>query len=491
MPVKSLNAFTEGAEWPPPSEKARLKRYAENRILWQAREDRLTIRLGKTYVPALEEAQKFILDLYSLLTDVWVKALFGEPPAWSAGEDEDSKEHKDLSALATRVAFNRVGKEVAQDRSIFGDGVFTIAMEGGKATINPQPPHHWFPVVSPNNIRRVTAHVLADVIEQGSVGAKQRYLVLEIHERGRIQHRVHRLTNAVANTEGGKIGPRVSLTSILPEIAARVGVGDAGLERTGVDNDFLIAHVANDRLSDELYGMSDYSRIDTTVNGLEERLDQINDILRKHAEPMLYGPQIAMYQDVNGVWRFNSQDKYIAMIDKDDPVPGYITWDGKLDDALANFNLLMEQFYLQTRTTPAAFGQLKGGLAESGSALRRLMLPVLQRAALIQQDLDPEMKRVLTIAGKLERLEFGEISSEWFDGLPPDEFETAQSVSLYRAAGVMSRYQAVKAQHNDWRDKQIKAEIERIDDDEAVTAGAGGGLIPAGLDPVNGGNADE
>lgn len=488
MPVKSLSAFNEGAEWPPPSEKSRLKRYAENRILWQGKADRIAQRLGHPYVPAIDQAEKFILNIHKRLSTLWADMLFGEQPLWTAGE-EDAPEYKKLQELIKRVKLNTVGYEVALDCSIYGSGVFRVGMENGKATIDAQPPRHWFPVVSPNNIRRVTAHVLADVIEQGSVGAKQRYLVLEIHERGRIQHRVHRLTNAVANTEGGKIGPRVSLTSILPEIAAREDVGDAGLERTGVD-DFLIHPVHNLRTSDETYGRDDYSDLDTIINGLEERLDQINDILRKHAEPMLYGPQVAMYQDVNGVWRFNSQDKYIAMLDKDDPVPGYITWDGKLDDALANFNLLMENFYVVSETTPAAFGQLKSGLAESGSALKRLMFVVLKKAGRIQTQLDPAMKRALAIAGELESTDFGDIGSHWFDGLPPDTLEDAQAVNLYMQSGTMSRYEAIQTRHIDWTDAQIQDALDKIDEDSATVAGAGGGLPPPNLDPVNGGGDD-
>lgn len=485
MPVKSLNAFNEGAEWPPPSEKERLKRYRENRILWKGKADRITQRLGTPYVPAIGEADKFILNIHKRLSTLWADMLFGEQPLWSAGDD-NSREYKALQELITRIKLNTVGYEVALDCSIYGDGVLRVAMEGGKATIDAQPPRHWFPVVSPNNIRRVTAHVLADVIDYRSpAGISRQYLVLEIHTRGKIQHRIHELNNTGQNAEGGKIGPRVSLTGILPEIAARENVGDVGLEQTGVD-DFLIIPVHNLRTSDETYGKDDYSDLDTIINGLEERLDQINDILRKHAEPILYGSQLSMTQNAGGAWIFNSQDKFFPLFDKEDVVPGYVTWDGKLDDALANFNLLTEQLYLISETTPAAFGQLKSGLAESGSALKRLMFPVLGKTSRLQMHFDPAMKQALTVAGELENQDFGDIGSQWFDGLPNDITELSQSIQLMVTSGVMSRYQAISKQNPDWTDAQIQDEIDAIDLDSATVAGAGGGLPPANIDPTNG-----
>ena len=471
MPVKSLNAFNQGAEWPPPSERSRLDRYAQNRILWKAEDDRTTSLKGKDYVKTLDEPARFILNIHKRLSTLWADMLFGEQPLWTAG-DENTPEYKALQTLIERVRLNTVGYEVALDCSIYGDGIIRVGMENGRATIDAQPPRYWFPVVSPNNIRRVQAHVLADVITESVAGVNRNYLVLEIHERGRIQHRVHRLTNFQDGK--GKIAERVNLSSFLPDIARRDGVGDAGIEQTGVD-DFLIIPVHNLRTSDEAYGKDDYSDLDTLAGGLEERLDQINDILRKHAEPWMYGSQFTLEQDASGKLFLNTKNKYLTMLDKEDPVPGYLTWDGKLTDALENFNLLMEQLYFVSETTPAAFGQLKSGLAESGSALKRLMLPVLAKTSRLQMHFDPAMKRALSIAGQLEGADFGTIGSQWFDGLPGDDLEIAQSVNLYMQSGTMSRYEAIQARHPDWTDSQIQGELDAIDGDNATVAGAGGG----------------
>ncbi|MGI1692105.1 hypothetical protein [Thermoanaerobacter uzonensis] len=53
----------------------------------------------------------------------------------------------------------------------------------------------------------------------------------------------------------------------------------------------------------------------------------------------------------------------------------------------------MEQMYILSNTTTAAFGQLKSGLAESGSALRRLMMAPLTKVNRVRR-FDPVVKKV-------------------------------------------------------------------------------------------------
>ena len=53
--------------------------------------------------------------------------------------------------------------------------------------------------------------------------------------------------------------------------------------------------------------------------------------------------------------------------------------DGQLEAAFKQIELLMEQLYIWSETSAAAFGQLKAGLAESGTALPRLMIAPLAK----------------------------------------------------------------------------------------------------------------
>ena len=111
----------------------------------------------------------------------------------------------------------------------------------------------------------------------------------------------------------------------------------------------------------------------------EIRVAQISRILDKHADPNLYGPDSALEHDAQtGEWKFRGGGKFYPVGPGEQP-PGYVTWDGQLDAAFREIELLMEQLYILSETSAAAFGQLKSGLAESGSALRRLMMAPLAK----------------------------------------------------------------------------------------------------------------
>ncbi|WDU84561.1 phage portal protein [Caloramator sp. Dgby_cultured_2] len=110
---------------------------------------------------------------------------------------------------------------------------------------------------------------------------------------------------------------------------------------------------------------------------------------------------------------------------------------------------LLEQFYALSETSAAAFGQLKSGLAESGTALRRLMMAPLSKVNRIRMRLDPAIKKVLNIASQLDAnlgkgVKLENINIMWKDGLPNDEKEQAEIYSTLVQNGLISRETALK-----------------------------------------------
>ena len=248
--------------------------------------------------------------------------------------------------------------EVALDVSRFGVGLFKIRHDE-RAIVEAQTPLVWFPVVQPDNVKDVTAHVLGwdyEQEEQSGWGAKlQRYLKLEIHEKGRITTRLHKMA-------AGNIA----------------GLIEENVVQTGVD-DFLVVPVFNLSTSDRLAGLDDYSDLDSIVQELEVRLAQISRILDKHADPNMCGPDSALEQDPqSGQWTFRGGGKYFP-VGQGEQAPAYVTWEGQLDAAFKELDVLMEQFYTLSETSAAAFGRLRP-LSRERSALRRLMMaPLLKQ----------------------------------------------------------------------------------------------------------------
>ena len=46
--------------------------------------------------------------------------------------------------------------------------------------------------------------------------------------------------------------------------------------------------------SDRVYGIDDYTDLDSIVSEIEVRISQISKILDKHAEPSMQGPETAL-----------------------------------------------------------------------------------------------------------------------------------------------------------------------------------------------------
>lgn len=459
--LTSLDFLDQGRAWPPPSELERMQLYNENRDLFEGQHD----KVFKDWVRLLRDDQKatmeIILNWPKRLSTLFADLLLGEPPQVKAG-DEDSPE-QDVVTRHAKAGLLNTAYEVALDVSRFGVGLFKARYDKS-GIIEAQTPLCWFPVVRPDNVKDVTHHVLAwdyEETEQTILGARTlRRLKVEIHERGRLTTRVYDITS-------GNISAQIEPEQVV---------------MTGVD-DFLVVPVYNLSTSDRLTGLDDYSDLDSVVQELEIRVAQISRILDKHADPNMYGPSSAWEQDpTTGAWGLKGGGKFYA-VEQGEQAPGYVVWDGQLEAAFKQIELLMEQLYVLSETTAAAFGQLKAGLAESGSALKRLMLAPLAKVNRIRMRFDPALKQVLSVVSALEaaqgmanavRLE--DIHITWQDGLPDDETERTQ-IEVQRYGVGLTSLEAALGRLDGLDGEALQAEIDRIKAEQQANRPEGfGGL---------------
>jgi hypothetical protein len=448
--LTSLDFLKSGKPWPPPTEAERLERYAQNKLLFEGKHE----QVYKDWIRLLREDQQatleMVLNWHKRLTLLFADLLLGEPPRVKAG-DQDSKEQKAVERIIEDNDLFNVAYEVALDVSRYGTGIFKIRYDG-RAIIEGQQPAIWFPVVKPDNIKEIQAHVLAwtyeeDVQERGKTVTKK-YLQTEIHEKGKI-------ITAKYPVENNVIGPALEYQET----------------ETGVD-EFLIVPINNILTTDRITGLDDYSDLDSIIQEIEVRIAQISRILDKHADPNMYGPDTALDQDSKtGQWLFRSGGKYFPVGDGEQP-PGYVTWDGQLEAAFKHIDLLMEQLYILSETSAAAFGQLKAGLAESGTALRRLMLAPLAKVNRIRMRFDPALKEVLWLASLLERaqgmagaVELENIHIDWKDGLPDDDVELTQNEVQRYTTGLTSLESSLRRLYG-LEGEALKEEIDRINGEQ-------------------------
>lgn len=444
--LTSLSFLAPGNPWPPPTEAERLNLYANNRLLFEGKHE----KVYKDWVRLLREDQQATLELIlnwpKRLTTLFSDLLLGEPPRIKAG-DQDSQEQQTVDRIINDNGLYNIAYEVAIDISRYGDGIFKVRYDR-RAIIESQQPAVWFPVVAPDNIKEIIAHVLAwtyevETQERGKSVTKK-YLKTEIHEKGKI-------TTAKYPIENGIIGSALEYQET----------------ETGVD-DFLVVPVHNLLTTDRVTGLDDYSDLDSIIQELEIRIAQISRILDKHADPNMYGPASALEQDpTTGQSTFRAGGKYFP-VDENEQPPGYVVWDGKLDSAFKEIEILMEQLYILSETTAAAFGQLKSGLAESGTALRRLMMAPLAKVNRIRMRFDPALKKVIKLASQLEKAQgmpgaviLDDIHIDWNDGLPDDDTEITQNETQRYTAGLSSLESSLRRMYGLEGDA-LQEEIDRI-----------------------------
>ncbi|AVX31812.1 Phage portal protein, SPP1 Gp6-like [Carboxydocella thermautotrophica] len=427
--LTSLDFLAIGQKWPPPTELERLTLYDNNRKLFEGKHDQVYTQWIKLLRQDQAATLEIILNWHKRLSMLWADLLLGEPPRISAG-DRNSSEQQNLERIIKENQLFNVSYEVVLDTSRFGTGLYKIRYDG-RAIIDAQQPAVWFPVVKPDNVKEIVAHVLAYVVEETVstlLGTKkQQYLITEIHEKGKITTRRYALKDGV-------------IAGLLEEEEVTTGV-----------DDFLIVPTNNILTSDRVTGMDDYSDLDSIIQELEIRVAQISRILDKHADPNMYGPDTALEKDPQtGQLTFRGGGKYFP-VGPDEKPPGYVTWDGQLEAAFRQIDLLMEQLYILSETSAAAFGQLKSGLAESGSALRRLMMAPLAKVNRIRMRFDPALKKVLRLASELEvaqgkpgAVKLENIEITWNDGLPQDDKEQAEIHSILVQNGLESRETAIR-----------------------------------------------
>ena len=455
--LTSLDFIQPGKQWPPPSERERLERYAYNRKLfandcddkYRQQAERISRVVGNyeeviSYHIALNYPRRISVKTADLL--------LGEPPKFDAGEQTD--------VLDTIIARSRlVGgplREDVLDISMCGDGLLYVRRTDEGGIIDTAAPETWFPVVSPDNVKDIQYHVLGWTYDVGEGDSKVTYLKLVIHERGKYTERTHSL-------DGGAIGPQQGAEKTI---------------ETGL-NDFALIHIPNTTTSRDLYGMDDYIDIDSIVSEIEVRLDQIAKVLDKHTAPTMQGPSYALVDDGNGNKIFPAGN-YISNQDENGNTAnvGYLTWDAQLAANFQMIDKLIDQLYTQSEMGAAIFGDVanKTGSIPSGAALRRMMISPLAKVSRIREKLDPALKKALKMAAQLDGVHINDISITWQDGLPDDPKESAEIMQIRTGnKATISQYSAI--QKLDGRtDKDITAELDLIRQDDEITSGGLGAM---------------
>ncbi len=193
-----------------------------------------------------------------------------------------------------------------------------------------------------------------------------------------------------------------------------------------------VTHISSITTSGTVYGYDDYVPIDSILTEIMTRIAQVSSILDKHASPAMTGPVTMLATDPVTGERYLKKDQFFA-VSAGEEQPKYLTWDGQLDAAFREIELLLKQLYVITEMGESILGAGEGtGQAISGTAMRSKMAAPLITVRRLTNVLTYPVRQLLhdvTTIGR-DMIPADQISIEWNDGLPTDPREDVEMAKL-------------------------------------------------------------
>lgn len=463
--LTSLEFLKVGQPWPPPGEEKRLEKYMRHKRIFEGEHEEVYKESFKRITRVIGNFENVvsyhvIANFQKLISLKIADFLLGEPPKITCGDD-DSKEQTCLDNISENSDLINTCYASAIDLSRYGDSILNVYKdEEGKGVIDITQPSFYFKVVEPRNIRKIKHHVLAHtykVLKPNSsfFGRNKQeydhYLYVEIHSKGFYETITYKLNDNEDTI--GKVHEELKKVN------------------TGLD-DFAIVPIHNLLTSDRVYGIDDYSDLDSIISELEVRISQISKILDKHAEPSVQGPSSALVRNPHtGEWQLK-MGNYFPRDTVEDPPVEYITWDAQLE---ANFKIiekLINILSVVSEMGSAIFdNEAKAGQIASGTALRRMMISPLAKTNRVRMRFDAGIKKAIKLCSQLGGDGIIDLSKEkinifWNDGLPGDPKEEAEVMAIRTGnKSTISQYSAIQ-RLDGLSDEDTAKEIEAIKQDE-------------------------
>lgn len=427
----------KGLVWPPEAEKPRLTLYKQNENLFDGQHEKVYTGLMRLFHANAAEHQKIIMILnwHRRLSTLWPDLLIGELPEVKVSEANQ----KVIDQLLIDSGTWQETYKALLDMSRFGTGpIKAYKSDDGEVHAQAVASSRWFPITDASG--QVTEYLLAWTTSDFVDHILQTYLHCEIHRKGEVETRKYAIKDNKIATE-----------------AYEIEVDDTGID------DFLLIPFCNLTTTTNQFGIDDYTPLDPIIKRLETRLTRIGRILDSHSEPAFSVPADSVSKDPEtGELHYDSNLRVFPMEEGQSP-PQYITWDGQLTASFQEIAFLMDQLYALSETCPQAFGQSTSGTAESGTSLRLRMMAPLKRVERLRLNIDPALKKLIWLLATLKGIAITpqEISINWRDGLPNDDYQQSQIEMNDVTSGISSKKAAAMRRYG-WTAEQADADQKQI-----------------------------
>lgn len=408
--------FEPGQSFPPKPEIERIEAYTRYNQLYNTDFEsqnqvweRLTEHTGVNTPPMV------MFNYYKTISLKIADLILQESPKLIADSKiQEVAEFCDLESLMYRSVI---------DMSKYGNAILMATIKDGKGYIRSVDPLCWYPIVSNYDQNEVIAHVLAWVTgneKEGYVMHIQRHYVGEYIEQ------------TYGYSLKGGILKQLSNTRIA----------------TGLES-FAIVPISVPTQQGPI-GASEYTTIDNLVEELNEKVALVGNILDRHSNPVLSGPQLAINADNSD--KFN-RHQYFATDNLEAPFQ-YLTWDAQLTNVQAHIKLIQEQIAIISEMGPALLPQDSGGNL-SAKAIRLQYIAPLSKAARYKKALNRGVVKALCLACNMQGLKFTskDVVLEFQDGLPVDYNDDVDAEATRLESGTTTLVDAIARLDNCTREE--------------------------------------
>lgn len=446
----NLKWLEPGSAFPPIVERPRIQRYLQNALLFDGEHFAGSMKVSKCGVVSEERSMygqcikrisrvignfediisaPVLLNYQRFISLKMADLVAGEPPTIT-GKDE--VENAKIKWIRDHVNFDAKLFSAVIDLSRYGDVPIRFYKDNdGYYNFTIWDATGWFPIVSQDGTNRITEHCLCWLYNANTSAncdtQPDWYLYVQIHSVENPGTYVQRVYH-----NGGDVNI--------------VGVLESEEVKTTGLNTCAVFNIRAFEVSGTVYGYDDYMPIDSLLSEIMTRVSQISVILDKHSDPSLAGPASMLNRDEE-TGRFYLKMGKFFVVNDDDQMPKYLTWDGQLSAAFSQLEFLVNQLYILSEMGAA----LTGGTSESsnavsGTAMRFKMVNPLAKARRVANSLySPVRKLFSTIGSSLPdidmdtaepgdgddtKLPYSHISIQWEDGLPDDPREQIENCKL-------------------------------------------------------------
>jgi len=418
-----------GEYFPPVEDEIRIQNYIKYRELFRGNhgdvfadvQKRLEGKSVITYIAA---------NFCGIIAKLSGDLLFGEPIKITGENQKKIDEIVEMNKLNSNLLFDSISNAYK------GDSFWKIRYNE-RIIIEPVRPEIVFVDLDEDNILEPIKYSIAWIKHYND----NDYVRVEEHEKGLIRNKLFSLKK-------GKLKEQIDIHFFYPELEEE--------QKTGID-DFLIVHIPNFRTNDSFWGISDYYDIEPVQDEINNRLSRISMILDKHSDPTLIVPTGTL--DENGELR--KGDAEVFEIGQGDLAPQYLTWNGNIDSAFKEIDLLIDTLHMMAEISPSLTGLDRSGIPESGRALKYRLLRTLAKIGRKRIFYDEGIKKIINLALQMEGVEPFPISIKWSDGIPDDYSEKIIDEANRISSGTTSVVSAIKRIDN-CDDEMANSEYEKI-----------------------------